>query len=77
MRPKTMCCTKRIFPERKKKQISPEILGKNKELAARFNTKGYFPLVLVLDKNSNVLGITGYQRFGPEKYVQLLDSFLR
>ena len=65
------------FPKKKKNQLPPKVLGKNKELAARFNSKGYFPLVLVLDKNSNILGTAGYERFGPKKYIQLLDSFLK
>ncbi len=65
------------FPRKKKNQLHPEILGKNKELAAEFNSKGYFPLVLVLDENSNVLGTTGYKKYGPKKYIQLLDSFLK
>ena len=65
------------FPKKKKNQLPSEVLGKNKELAARFNTKGHFPLVLVLDENSNTLGKTGYQKYGPKKYIQLLDSFLQ
>lgn len=65
------------FPKKKKNQLPHEVLGKNKELAVRFNSKGYFPLVLVLDKNSNILGTAGYERFGPKKYIQLLDSFLK
>lgn len=65
------------FPKKKKNQLAPEILGKNKELAAKFNTKGHFPLVLVLDGDSNILGTTGYKKYGPKKYVELLDSFLK
>ncbi|MEM1258597.1 MAG: thioredoxin family protein [Bacteroidota bacterium] len=65
------------FPRKKKNLLPPETLGKNKELAAAFNSKGYFPLVLVLDKNSNILGTTGYQKYGPKEYIQLLDSFLK
>ncbi|MEO0573553.1 MAG: thioredoxin family protein [Bacteroidota bacterium] len=65
------------FPRKKKNLLPPEILGRNKELAATFNSKGYFPLVLVLDENSNILGTTGYKRYGPKKYIELLDSFLK
>jgi len=65
------------FPRKKKNQLSPDVLGKNKELAAQFNSRGHFPLVLVLDQDSNILGTTGYKKYGPEKYIQLLDSFLK
>jgi thioredoxin-related protein len=65
------------FPKRKKNQLSPEILGKNKELAARYNPRGYFPMVLVLDDQAHVLGEMGYERVGPKKYIQLLESFLQ
>jgi thioredoxin-related protein len=65
------------FPKKKKNHLSTEILTKNKELAERYNPQGYFPLVLVLDKEAQVLGTTGYKRVGPKKYVQLLDAFLQ
>lgn len=65
------------FPRKKKNLLPTEILGKNKELAAEFNSKGYFPLVLVLDEKTNILGTTGYKKYGPKKYIQLLDSFLK
>jgi len=65
------------FPRKKKNQLPVEILGKNKELAAEFNSKGFFPLILMLDKNSTILGSTGYQKLDPNAYIQLLDSFLK
>lgn len=65
------------FPRKKKNRLSSLTLDKNKELAERYNPKGYFPLVMVLDKDANVLGTSGYERLGPKKYIQLLDSFLK
>ena len=65
------------FPKKKKNELPRELLDSHKELAQQFNPKGYFPLVLVLDKDANVLGTTGYERFGPKKYIKLLDSFLQ
>ncbi len=65
------------FPRKKKNQLSAEVLGKNKELAARYNSKGYFPLVLVLDKEGQVLGKMGYERVGPKRYIELLDAFIQ
>ena len=42
------------FPRRKKNQLSKEQQAKNNSLAEKYNTQGYFPLVVVLDSNGNV-----------------------
>ena len=65
------------FPRKKKNKLPLSVSGKNKELAAKYNSKGFFPLVLVLDKDSKILGTTGYQKVSPTKYIQLLDGFLK
>ena len=49
----------------------------NKVLAEKYNTKGYFPLVVVLDSKGNVLGETGYKKVSPKKYVSILNTFSR
>lgn len=64
------------FPRKKVNQLPQEQLNQNKKLAERFNSKGYFPLVLVLDKSERVLGKTGYQKLSPAAYITLLNSFL-
>lgn len=65
------------FPRKKKNKLPSDILSANKKLAERYNTKGYFPLVLLLDQDSNVIGTTGYKRVTPKKYIELLDAFLQ
>jgi thioredoxin-related protein len=64
------------FPRKKVNQLPQEQLNQNKELAERYNTKGYYPLVLVLDKSEQVLGKTGYQKISPKAYIDVLNSFL-
>ncbi|MDP5232080.1 MAG: thioredoxin family protein [Cellulophaga sp.] len=63
------------FPRRKGNQLSEEIVVENKNLAEKYNTKGYFPLVLVLNKKGEILGETGYQKVTPKAYISTLNSF--
>lgn len=63
------------FPRKKKNQLSAQQQKKNDRLAEKYNQEGYFPLVVILDPEGNVLGKTGYEQVTPEKYIQLLHSF--
>ena len=63
------------FPRKKKNQLPEPQKKKNEQLAEKYNQDGYFPLVVVLDPQGNVLGKTGYEHMSPEKYIQLLHSF--
>ena len=63
------------FPRKKENKLIDQLVQQNKELADRYNPKGYFPLVLVLDTNGNILGETGYQKTSPKAYIALLNSF--
>lgn len=63
------------FPRRAKNQLSPEQQEKNNKLAEKFNQRGYFPLVVVMDEDGNVIGKTGYKKISPKEYIALLNSF--
>jgi len=66
------------FPRKKQNKLPEEIMNQNKSLAEKYNPKGYFPLVVVMDKNQNVLGTTGFvARTSPEKYIKTLNKFLK
>ncbi len=66
------------FPRKKKNQLPADKSEANKSLAEKFNPKGYFPLVVVLDKNQSVLGKTGFNaRATPEKYIATLNDFVK
>ena len=66
------------FPRKKKNQLLEEKLNVNKSLAEKYNPRGYFPLVVVMDKDQNVLGTTGFvARTSPEKYIKTLNKFLK
>ncbi len=63
------------FPRKKKNKLTDEQQEKNNQLAEKYNTQGYFPLVVVLDKNGKVLGTTGYEKMETSEYIKLLSSF--
>lgn len=63
------------FPRKKKNKLDDKQQQKNNELAEKYNTKGYFPYVVVLDKDATVLGSTGYKKVSPTEYIQILSSF--
>lgn len=63
------------FPRREENRLSDDQLMKNKKLAAKYNPDNDFPLVVILNKDGEVLGITGYKNVSPYMYIKLLNSF--
>ncbi|KJF43249.1 thioredoxin family protein [Draconibacterium sediminis] len=64
------------FPRQKKNQPDSGQVKANKELAEKYNQKGFFPLVVVLDKTGKVLGETGYKKLSPVEYIKHLETFV-
>lgn len=64
------------FPRKKKNLLSKELSDSHSDLAARYNSKGYFPLVVVLNPKEQILGQTSYKKIPPKEYISLLNSFL-
>lgn len=62
------------FPKKKANQLSPELTEQNKKLAEKYNKGGSFPLVVLLDKNGKVLGMTGFKNVSAEEYVKIILS---
>ncbi len=63
------------FPRRKANKLSEELQEQNNKLAEQYNTQGYFPLVVVMDKEGKVLGKMGYEKLSPAKYFDKLVKF--
>lgn len=63
------------FPKRKGNKLTPELQAHNNKLAEKYNPNGYFPFVVVLNKEGEVLGNLGYQKSTPEKYFNKLNNF--
>jgi thioredoxin-related protein len=62
------------FPKKKANQLSETQTKINKLLAEKYNPNGNFPLVVVLDKDLKVTGMTTYKNISPEDYIALLHS---
>lgn len=65
------------FPKRKANKLSKEQEEKNAQLAEKYNLNGYFPSVIIIDKNKKVLGNTGYKKLTTEEYIEHLNSFIK
>lgn len=63
------------FPKKKANQLPPELAEANKKLAEKYNKNGSFPLVLLLDKNGKVKGVTGFKNVTATAYIQLIQAF--
>ncbi len=62
------------FPKKKANQLSDTLKNRNNELAEKYNQNGNYPLVVLLDKNGKVLGMTGYKNVSPNDYLEILKS---
>jgi len=63
------------FPKRRENELSEVQNKKNKKLLDKYNRDGIFPFVVILSKNGEVLGITGYKNVKPYMYIKLLNFF--
>ena len=64
------------FPKKKANQLAPELTEQNNKLAEKYNSGGSFPLVVLLDKNGKVLGMTGFKNVSAEEYVAMLKKMI-
>ncbi len=64
------------FPRKKENALSKEQTQANALLADKYNQKGIFPLVVLLDSEGNELGQTSYKRLTPEDYIKELNRYL-
>ena len=63
------------FPKKKANQLTAELTAQNKFLAEKYNKGGSFPLVVLLDKNGKVLGMTGFKNVSPAEYIAMIKKF--
>ncbi len=62
------------FPRKKKNKLSEEQQAKNAALADKYNSRGFFPLVLVLDAKGNIVRKTAYKKVTPKEYIEILNG---
>ena len=63
------------FPRRKQNKLSDELQEHNNQLAEKYNLRGHFPLVVVLNAEGEVKGTLGYEKISPTDYYKKLTSF--
>lgn len=63
------------FPRKKSNKLSEKLEQQNAELAEKYNENGMFPLVLLIDYEGNVLGVTGYKNVTPQEYIAIIKGF--
>ena len=63
------------FPRKKKNKLETHQQQQNNILAEKYNSQGFFPHVVILDKKGAVLGRTGYKKVSPTAYIEILNSF--
>ena len=62
------------FPRKKSNRLPEAIATENGALAEKYNPKGYFPLVVVLDAGGGIIGKTGYRNDTPQEYIEHLRA---
>jgi len=63
------------FPNKRANQLPPDLAENNNKLAEKYNKKGSFPLVLLLDPKGKVIGMTGFKNVSAQDYIKLIHSF--
>ena len=63
------------FPYRKKNQLSKAQIAHNERLAERFNAKGIFPFVLLLDSSEDVIKVVTYKKgMSPDIFLEHITA---
>ncbi len=65
------------FPLKEKNALPMDQQKKNTLLAEKYNKNGYFPFVVILDKDGNILGETGYKKLSPVDYIKHLEDITK
>ena len=65
------------FPKRKSNRLPEAQQKNNDQLAEKYNSKGYFPHVVILDSEGKVLGRLGYEKVSPEEYIKKINQFIK
>jgi thioredoxin-related protein len=73
--PEHLVFYKADFPRRKTNRLSEALQESHARLAERYNRKGSFPFVVVLNPEGEILGEMGYRNVPALEYLSTLESF--
>ena len=62
------------FPQRKK--LPEEEVARNEELASRYNPKGDFPRLVLLNPDQSLIGIVEYNNQSPGVFIEQISNYL-
>jgi thioredoxin-related protein len=60
------------FPKRKKNLLPQVQQDKNNALAEKYNSNGYFPFVVLLTSNGEVINELGYKNLSASEYINAI-----
>ena len=64
------------FPARKKNRLSEEQTKHNESLAEKYNPIGYFPKILLMDKDEKILGEIIFKHQSPDDFIQQCENLV-
>lgn len=64
------------FPARKQNKLSPEQVAHNEALAEKYNQRGSFPLVLIIDSEGVVKGQMPHPLTSTDAYIESLRPYI-
>ncbi len=65
------------FPRKKTNALSEAQTTANAQLAEKYNERGIFPFVVIMNAEGKVLGETSYKKTSPEEYIKILNGFIQ
>ena len=65
------------FPRRKKNTPPKEEMIKREKLAEKYNKKGSFPLVIIINHNGDILAETGYKKITVNEYIRHIKVLIQ
>ena len=73
--PKSFVFYRADFPRKKEHRLPEALAARNGQLAEQYNSRGAFPLVVVLTPEGELLGQAGYEKTDPAAYLHRLEAF--
>lgn len=65
------------FPKLKKNRLTKEQVEYNEQLADKYNSKGQFPTIILMNQEGKILGKTGYKKVSPSQYIEHIKSITK
>lgn len=75
--PKHFVLYKADFPRKSSNKLEKNKAEKNKTLAEKYNPKGFFPLVLIINADGGIKAETGFKKLEAQDYINHLNELLK